>query len=107
MSQEDKIVSVQITEKGRAAAEGHLFVPGNVVTQHQCPPDRVAMMQNLEEITASYNTRLANQKQVIANLSAELERLGARIQTLTVLLETVAEGHPEYTRINAVLTEEW
>ena len=61
----------------------------------------------LAELQTSYDTRLANMKQVIANLDADRARLSARIQRLTVLLETVAEGHPEYTRINRILAEEW
>jgi hypothetical protein len=61
-----------------------VFVPGNVVTQHQCPPDRVAMAQNLVEIQASYNERLANQRQVIENLSTARHALlaaNARYET--------------------------
>jgi hypothetical protein len=49
--------------------------PDSVHKKHECPPDRVAMMQNLEEITASYNARLVNQRQVIENLSRVRQNL--------------------------------
>ena len=54
---------------GGARPPGVVYVPPGVNVQHECPPDRVTMLQNLTELQASYDTRLANQAQVIENLS--------------------------------------
>jgi hypothetical protein len=48
---------------------GFVEDPGSVHKKHECPPDAVAMMNRLAEVQASYDARLANQRQVIENLS--------------------------------------
>lgn len=70
------------------------FVPGNVVTQHECPPDRLVMLQNLEEITARYNERLANQRQVIENLSTARHALLAANARYETFVRYVADDFP-------------
>lgn len=62
-----------------AEQRGFVEAPGSVHKKHECPPDRVVMMQNLEEITAKYNERLANQKQVVDNLSTAMTGLASRL----------------------------
>lgn len=50
------------------APRGFMETPGSVHKKHECPPDRVAMMERLEEISLNYRTSLAHQRQVIENL---------------------------------------
>jgi hypothetical protein len=46
---------------------------------HQCPPDRVAMLQNLTELEHSFRERLTNQTQVIKNLSEVVNAKSAQL----------------------------
>lgn len=69
-------------------------------------PSHQVMMTRLAELEKSWETRLNNMKQVIANLDADRARLSARIQRLTVLLESVDDGHYR-GEIQTALTEEW
>jgi len=87
---------------------GFVEDPGSVHKKHECPPDRVEMVARLEEITARYNQRLENQRQVIENLSADRKRLAERIETLTKVLESIEPKHTaDATLVQAVLVEEW
>lgn len=54
---------------------------GPVHKKHECPPDRLAMMRELDGLTQRYDERLRNQRQVIENLDTArkdaLKQLGA------------------------------
>jgi hypothetical protein len=71
---------------------------------HQCPPDRVAMMARLSEIQASYDTRLANQRQVIENLSEARHALlaaNARYESFVRYVASLRPDQIEEARVKA------
>jgi hypothetical protein len=75
---------------------------------HQCPPDRVAMMARLSEIQASYDTRLANQRQVIENLSDARKEALDDVRELKTFVQGLVEKNllPQHEREMAeALTE--
>lgn len=61
--------------------------PGSVHKRHECPPDRMEMARRLAELEARWNTRLANQKQVIANLEEDRVRVMGQRDTLFGVLK--------------------
>lgn len=67
---------------------GFVKAPGSVHKKHECPPSNAVMFAQLQEIQTSYDTRLANQKQVIENLDGNLVLVrGDRDRLFTVLSE--------------------
>lgn len=68
-------------------SDGFVEVPGSVHKRHECPPDRVEMATRLAELEASWNTRLANQRQVITNLDEDRVRLQGQRDTLFGVLK--------------------
>lgn len=48
---------------------GAVEAPRSARRKHECPPERVAMLERLEELEKTFNQRLVQQKEVIENLS--------------------------------------
>jgi hypothetical protein len=89
-----------------ADPRGSMEAPGSVHKKHECPPDRVAMMARMEEISSSYERRLLNQKQVIDNLSdarQKLLRQLAAVERLCASWEVKSAGALSRNEAGAIL----
>lgn len=78
-----------VVQDGPVCEEEPRTILGEAVVepQHECPPDRVAMMKALEDLQKAFDERLLNQRQVIENLSEARQIALQTAQDLRDLLE--------------------